>query len=117
MGRIDRIVAGPLNLLSVVSIIALAFIVNSIEFACSAALPAIFTHTLALRNLPFWENYWYILLYDVFFMLDDLLIFSLAVLALDTSIGQKYAKHCRMVGGIVLILLGSVMAFRPDLLR
>ncbi len=117
MGRIDRIVDAPLTFFSVCSIIVLAFIVNSIEFACSAALPAIFTHTLTLHNLPTLEYYGYILLYDFFFMLDDLIIFSLAVLALDTSIGQRYAGHCRIVGGVVLILLGGVMVFQPELLR
>jgi len=117
MNRIDRIVDAPLTAFTVFGIIALAFIVNSIEFACSAALPAIFTHTLALRNLPTIEYYGYILLYDFFFMLDDLIIFSLAVLALDTSIGQRYAGHCRIVGGVVLIVLGGVMVFQPELLR
>ena len=117
MNRIDRIVDAPLTAFTVFGIIALAFIVNSIEFACSAALPAIFTHTLALRNLPTIEYYGYILLYDFFFMLDDLLIFSLAVLALDTSIGQRYAGHCRIIGGVVLIVLGGAMVFQPELLR
>lgn len=117
MSRIDRIVDAPLTLVTVGGIVVLAFVVNSIEFACSAALPAIFTHTLALRILPALEYYGYILLYDFFFMLDDLLIFSLAVLALDTSIGQRYAGHCRVVGGVVLIVLGGVMVFRPELLR
>ncbi|WP_319586676.1 hypothetical protein [uncultured Desulfobulbus sp.] len=117
MSRIDQIVEAPLTTFTVFGIIALAFIVNSIEFACSAALPAIFTHTLALRNLPTIEYYGYILLYDFFFMLDDLIIFSLAVLALDTSIGQRYAGHCRIVGGLVLIVLGGVMVFQPELLR
>jgi len=117
MNRIDRIVDAPLTLFTVFSIIVLAFIVNSIEFACSAALPAIFTHTLALRELPTLEYYGYILLYDFFFMLDDLVIFSLAVLALDTSIGQRYAGHCRLVGGVVLVALGGVMVFWPGLLR
>jgi len=117
MGRIERIVDAPLTFFTVFSIIGLAFIVNSIEFACSAALPAIFTHTLALRQLPMLEYYWYILLYDVFFMLDDLAIFSLAVLALNTSVGNRYARHCRIVGGVILVILGGVMVFRPDLLR
>jgi hypothetical protein len=117
MGRIERIVDAPLTFFTVFSIIGLAFIVNSIEFACSAALPAIFTHTLALRQLPMLEYYWYILLYDVFFMLDDLAIFSLAVLALNTSVGNRYARHCRIVGGVILVILGGVMVFRPELLR
>ncbi|MBV5319117.1 MAG: hypothetical protein JZU50_15075 [Desulfobulbaceae bacterium] len=78
---------------------------------------AIFTHTLSLRDLPLLEYYGYILLYDFFFMLDDLIIFSLAALALDTNLGQRYAGHCRVFGGLVLIALGGVMVFNPDWLR
>ena len=61
-----------------------------------------------LRNLPTIEYYGYILLYDFFFMLDDLIIFSLAVLALDTRIGQRYAGHfsTRLSDGSSLILTG-----------
>ena len=117
MHRIDRIVDAPLTLFTVFSIVVLAFIVNSIEFACSAALPAIYTHTLSLHQLTPLAYYGYILLYTFFFMLDDLFIFSLAVLALETSIGQRYAGHCRIVGGIVLVILGVIMTLRPDLLR
>jgi hypothetical protein len=61
--------------------------------------------------------YGYILLYDFFFMLDDLIIFSLAVLALDTSLGQRYAKHCKLIGGVVMIVLGALMVFWPEALR
>ena len=117
LGRIERIVNAPLNLASVVSVITLAFIVNSIEFACSAALPAIFTHTLALRHLPALHYYSYILLYDFFFMLDDMIIFSLAVLAMDTALGHRYAKYCKIIGGVVLVVLGTLMVFTPGALR
>jgi putative Mn2+ efflux pump MntP len=50
-------------------------------------------------------------------MLDDFIIFSLAVLALDTTIGTRYAKHCRIIGGVVLVALGIIMVFCPELLR
>lgn len=117
MGRIERIVKAPLNFISIFSIIVLAFIINSIEFACSAALPAIFTHTLSMRSLPTLYYYGYILIYDFFFMLDDMIIFSLAVLALDTAIGQRYAKHCKIIGGGTLLILGVMMVFFPNMLR
>ena len=116
MGRIERIVNSPMTLFSLFSIIVLAFIVNSIEFACSAALPAIFTHILSLRNLPTFEYYGYILLYDLFFMLDDLVIFGLAVLALNTTVGTRYAGYCKIIGGLVLVALGGIMVFWPELL-
>lgn len=117
MGKIRSIVLAPTSFFSVFSIVVLAFIINSIEFACSAALPAIFTHTLALRDLPPLSYYGYLLVYDFFFMLDDIIIFSLAVLALDTEIGHRYAKHCKIIGGMVLSALGFLMVFMPDLLR
>lgn len=117
MSRIDHIVQSPLTVLSILSIIFLALVVNSIEFVCSAALPAIFTHALALSNLSTLQHYGYILIYDFFFMLDDLIIFSLAVLALNTGIANRYAKYCKIIGGIVLLVLGGIMIFNPGILR
>lgn len=117
MGRMERLAAAPLSLASFLGVVALAFTVNAIEFVCSAGLPAIFTHTLSLRQLSVSQYYGYILLYDFFFMLDDLLIFSLAVFTLQTSMAGGYAKYGKLVGGIVLIGLGLVMLFAPEMLR
>ena len=117
MGRMAAIVRAPLSVASVLAIVALAFTVNTIEFACSAGLPTIFTHTLALRGLSATRYYAYILLYDFFFMLDDLIIFGLAALALDTSVGNRYARQCKLVGGGVLVALGLLMLLAPETLR
>lgn len=117
MSRMERLVAAPLSLATFAGIIGLAFLVNSIEFACSAALPAIFTHALSLRPLPTLAYYGYILLYDFFFMLDDLIIFTLAAVALETTIGSGYARYGKLVGGLVLVALGLAMLFAPDLLQ
>lgn len=117
MSQIDQIVQAPLTCFTVFGIIALAFVINTIEFACSAALPAIFTHTLSLHRLSNLQYYGYIIIYDFFFMLDDLVIFSLAVLALETDIGHRYAKYCKIIGGVVLLVLGWLMAFHPGVLR
>ena len=114
--RIEQIVRSPLTLTTVIGIIALAFVVNSIEFVCSSALPVIFTHILALAGLPVWLHYGYIALYVLFFMLDDLIIFSLAAMAVTTATGQKYAKYCKLIGGIVLVAIGILLAFAPHLL-
>ncbi|MEM4555068.1 MAG: hypothetical protein QXT25_04440, partial [Candidatus Anstonellaceae archaeon] len=84
---------------------------------CSSAIPAVFTQVLALSNLSFWEYYAYIALYDFFFMLDDLIVFGLAAFAVSGEIGQKYAKYCKIVGGVLLLILGLVLLFAPNLLR
>lgn len=116
-GRIENIIYQPLSAATIAGIVALAFIVNSIEFACSAALPAIYTHFLSLHNLNNLHYYEYILLYVLFFMLDDLIIFSLDALAIGSDTGKRYAKHCAVLGGLLLLLLGLVMTFQPNLLR
>ena len=117
MGRMEQLVAAPLSLASFLGIVVLAFTVNAIEFVCSAGLPAIFTHTLSLRQLSPPQYYGYILLYDFFFMLDDLLIFSLAAFTLRTTMASGYARHGKPVGGLVLVVLGGLMLFAPEWLR
>ncbi len=117
MSRMQKVVFSPLTLGTIAGIVGLAFVVNSIEFVCSSALPAIFAHVLSLSDLSTLQYYAYILLYVFFFMLDDLIIFGAAALAMTSSLGDRYAKYCRPVGGAILILLGALLLFAPHLLR
>jgi|SRR3989338_11444476 len=116
MSRIERIAHSPITISTILGIIGLAFVVNSIEFVCSSAIPAIFTYVLSISNLSTSGYYGYILLYDFFFMLDDLIIFGLAAFAVNTTLGTKYAKYCKLIGGIILLILGLVLTFAPHLL-
>ncbi len=109
MTRIQKIVSSPLTLGTIAGIIALAFLVNSIEFVCSAAIPAIFTHVLSLASLSTFQYYGYILLYVLVFMLDDLIIFGSAAIAMTSSLGDRYAKYFRPVGATILIILGVLL--------
>jgi len=109
MTRIQKLVSSPITLGTVMGIIALAFLVNSIEFVCSAAIPAIFTHVLSLASLTTFQYYSYILLYVVVFMLDDLIIFGSAAIAMTSGLGDRYAKYFRPVGATILIILGVLL--------
>jgi len=117
MDRIQKLVHSPLTWTTVGGMIVLAFIVNSLEFVCSAAIPAVFTQVLAISGISTLEHYGYILLYTLFFMLDDLIIFSLAVFAINSTLGQKYVRQCKLIGGVILFGLGIVLAFAPHLLQ
>lgn len=118
MNKLNELLHAPLTIPTVLGIIALAFIVNSIEFACSAALPAIFTQLLALSKLSTLQHYLYIALYDIFFMIDDLIIFSLAVISINTmATNEKYMKICRIIGGVLMIAIGAMLLFAPQILR
>jgi len=102
---------------TILGIILLAFTVNLIEFVCSAGIPAVFTKILTMSQLSTMEYYGYILLYDLFFMLDDILIFGGAALTLQhVDITGKYVKVAGIIGGILLLILGIVLIFFPQAL-
>jgi hypothetical protein len=109
MSKVQRIVSSPITLGTIIGIIGLAFAVNSVEFVCSAAVPAVFTRVLSLASLTTLQHYGYILLYVLFFMLDDLVIFGTAAFALTSNLGDRYARYSRPVGATILIILGLLL--------
>ncbi|TET51388.1 MAG: hypothetical protein E3J55_00055 [Dehalococcoidia bacterium] len=117
MAKMQRIVSSPITFATILGIIALAFAVNAIEFVCSAAIPAVFTHVLALSDLSTVRYYSYILLYVFFFMLDNLVIFGSAAMVMTSSLGVRYAKYARPVGATILVILGALLLFAPNWLR
>jgi len=117
MGKIQHIIKQPISISIIFSVIALAFIVNSVEFVCSAAIPAVFTQVLAMKSLPVLQNYAYIALYTLFFMLDDIIVFGMAAFAIGSTFGEKYAKYSKLIGGVIMATLGTIMVFAPQLLR
>jgi hypothetical protein len=112
MQRIRDIVSAPVGLTSLVLVTGLAFAINAIEFLCSAALPALYTHMLSLMHLSMPAYYGYIALYVFFFMLDDLVIFGLAAFAVQRVIDTRYAAISRGAGGLALLGLGLWMLLR-----
>jgi len=101
--------------LAIAGIIALAITVNFIELSCSAGLPVIFTSILAMNNLSLFEYSFYIFLYILFFLLDDLIVFIIAMISLKlTGISNKYVKYSHLIGGIIMLAIGLLMIFKPE---
>jgi len=95
-------------------IILLAFAINLVELICSAGLPAVYAQVLALNKLTSWQYYLYILLYILFFMLDALFVFFVAMITLQmTGITTKYTKYSRLIGGLLMLLIGLLLIFKP----
>ena len=98
-------------------IIVLAFAANLVELICSAGLPAVYTQVLAMNDLSGISYYLYILGYIFFFMLDDLFVFFVAMITLEvTGVTAKYTRASHLVGGIIMLLIGLLLIFKPELL-
>ena len=113
--RIKKYVSEKNLLISLIGISLLAISVNFIELACSAGLPTMFIEILSLNNLSNFEYGLYMGLYILMFMLDDIIIFIIAMTTLKiTGISNKYTKYSHLVGGIIMLIIGILMIFKTD---
>lgn len=102
-------------ILALVGIVVLAFAVNLIELVCSAGLPAIYTQILSMSDLSIWQYYGYLILYVLIFMLDDIFVFMTAMITLKAiGIESKYARYSHLIGGVLLLIIGLLLLFKPE---
>lgn len=117
MDKIKKFTSEKSFILAILGVITLAISVNFVELACSAGLPLIFTQILALNDLSTLQYSFYIILYILFYLLDDLVIFFIAMTTLKlTGITNKYNKYSHLIGGVLMVIIGLLMIFRPDIL-
>lgn len=116
--RIKSFSEAPLTIVSAFGIIGLAFSVNIIEFACSIGYPQAFTKIIQMNDLGFWQTQWYMLVYIFFYMIDDLIVFGLALWGFDKMhLTQGFSKWSALIGGICMLLLGYLLIFAPEILK
>lgn len=113
--RIKKIVQEKKFIISIIGIIMLAISVNFVELLCTSGLPTIFTSVLSLNNLTNYEYMMYMFIYIIMFMIDDIVIFVLAMKTFKiTGISNKYTKYSHLVGGILMLLIGILMIFKIE---
>lgn len=113
--RIEKIVKEKSYVIAILGMLVLAFSVNLVELACSAGLPLLFTQILSMNDLSGGLYALYMLLYILLFLLDDLLVFVIAMTTLKvTGISNKYTKYSHLVGGIIMALIGILLIFKPE---
>lgn len=113
--KIRNIVQEKSFWIALVGISILAISVNLVELLCSAGLPIVYTQILEVNNLSMLGKYAYILLYIFFFILDDLFVFFVSMKTLHlTGITTKYTKYSHMIGGILMVIIGLLLIFRPE---
>jgi len=102
-------------ILALFGVIGLAVSVNLVELACSAGLPLVFTELLALNDVSSFMKFIYTLVYIAFFLLDDLVVFFIAMITMKvTGISTKYNRYSHLLGGIVMLIIGVLLLLRPE---
>jgi thiol-disulfide isomerase/thioredoxin len=89
------------------AVIAFATVVAIVEFPCSAAVPVIFASILADMGLSTAHSLGYISLFVLFYMLDELVIFGIAVYKLKIWMTNgSFTKWAVLGEAILLIAIG-----------
>lgn len=115
INAIKKIVKEKTFFLAVLGIILLAVSVNVIELLCSLGLPVMFTQILALNDLSQTSKMVYTLIYIFFFLIDDIVIFIIAMKTLEIkAISNKFGKYSHLIGGIIMIIIGALMLVKPE---
>ena len=117
MEKIISITKEKSFILALLGIIVLAASVNLIEMMCSIGLPLIFTQILSMNSLSAGSYALYMFLYILFFLIDDIIVFVIAMITLKvTGISTKYSKYAHLVAGIIIIIIGLLMLIKPSIL-
>lgn len=113
--KINEIMSKKSTLLAILGTIVLASSVNLVELACSLGFPTIYLELLTLNNIHGLTKIIYLILYIFFYLIDDLVVFLIAVFTLKSKgISTRYNKLVNLIGGILMILMGVLLIFKPE---
>jgi glutaredoxin len=112
--RVRAIVTAESLASALAGVIVLAVLVNVIELLCTAGLPALYTRILTLHELPAWQYYAYLALYNTAYVLDDGAVLALAVVTLSRyKLQERGGRWLKLVSGAVMLGLAFVLIIRP----
>lgn len=112
--RVRAIVQAERTLAAVAAAAVLALLVNVVELACTAGLPAVYTQVLAAHELSPWRYYGYLALYVAAYMLDDAVMVAIAIVTLSrTKLQERGGRALKLVSALVMLLLGAALVLRP----
>lgn len=113
--KINNILNNKNTLLMFGGTIILATSVNLIEMACSLGFPTIFLEILSINNIHGLLKITYLLIYILFYLIDDIVVLFLSIKAFEAKgISTKYNKYVHLIGGIIMVLMGILLIFKPE---
>jgi hypothetical protein len=101
----------------VVGTVLLALVANSYELLCTAGFPMVFTRALTLQDLGSAGYYGYLALYNVIYVVPLALIVLVFTYTLGSrKLTEREGRLLKLVSGYMMLGLGLLLVFRPELL-
>jgi glutaredoxin len=105
--RIRRILTAQNLAGAMIGAVVLAILVQIVEFMCTSGFPALYTRILTLSQLDTVSYYGYLLLYNLAYMFDDIIILSIGIITLSQRrLQEKEGRWLKLITGLVMVGLG-----------
>ena len=115
--RIRDVIYAENIIATFIAIIVMAVLVNLVELLCTAGLPAIYTQILTLQQLSTSQYYLYLLLYNIAYMFDDVLMVGLVVFTMSKQrLEEEQGRWLKLLSGSIIFILGALLILKPSLL-
>lgn len=113
--RIRRVIYAENMLAAILGVALIALLVNMVELICTAGLPAIYTQILTLRELSLPEYYGYLLIYNLAYIFDDVLMVSIVVYTLSKKkLQEAQGRWLKLLSGLIIMVLGVLLLIKPS---
>jgi glutaredoxin len=85
----------------------LAILMQAVELLCTSGFPALYTRILTLRQLDQVAYYGYLMLYNVMYMLDDMIILGIGLVTLSQRrLQEREGRALKLMAGVAMLGLG-----------
>ncbi len=110
--RIRAILQAENMLGALIGAVLLAVMVQIVELLCTSGFLALYTRILTLRQLDSLSYYGYLLLYNLAYMFDDVVVLAIGVITLSQQrLQEKEGRRLKLISGLVMVGLGIYLLF------
>ena len=97
---------------------ALAMFANLYEFLCTVGFPMVFTRILTMEEISVSQYYSYLVLYNVIYILPLATIVIIFAVTLGRRKLQEHeGRVMKLLSGMMMLFLGSILLFAPEMLN
>lgn len=89
-----------------------------IELPCTAGFPVIWSGLVSAREVGPWGFAMLLAIYLVIYLLDELIVFGIAVVKLRIDrFEEGHARVLKLIGGVVMVALAIVLVTEPEIMN
>lgn len=92
----------------------LAILVQIVEFMCTSGFPMLYTRILTLKQLDSISYYGYLLLYNLAYMFDDVIILTIGIITLSQRrLQEKEGRWLKLISGLAMVGIAIYLLLNP----